>query len=98
MSDRLELSTFEPCIGENFRIEPGEEAPVELTLTEARPGPWQPEGESAVAYELIFRGPADPVLAQATYRMAHATLGSLDIFVVPLSSDAQGTTYQAVFS
>jgi hypothetical protein len=98
VSDRLELATFEPCVGEAFRIEPGDGPPVELTLTEATAGPWQPEDDSTFAYELTFRGPADRVLAQATYRMTHATLGSLDIFIVPLSSDAEGATYQAVFS
>jgi hypothetical protein len=98
MADRLELATFEPCVGEAFRIEPGDGSPVELTLAEATAGPWQPEGESTFAYELIFRGPAAPVLTQATYRMTHATLGAIDIFVVPLASDAEGTTYQAVFS
>ena len=98
MSDRPELATFEPCVGEAFRIEPGDGSSVDLTLTEATAGAWQPEGESAFAYELIFRGPADPILPQATYRMSNATLGSLDIFIVPLSRDAEGTTYQAVFS
>lgn len=97
MPDRLELATFEPCVGEVFGVEVGGGS-LELTLTEASAGPWQPEGEATFAYELVFRGPADPVLAQATYRMTHATLGLLEIFVVPLSRDPEGTTYQAVFS
>ena len=98
MSDRLELATFEPCVGEAFRIEAEEGLPVELTLTDATTGPWQPEGQTAFAFELTFRGPRDPILPQATYRMTHATLGSLDVFIVPLKSEAEGTTYQAVFS
>ena len=98
MSDRLELATFEPCVGEAFRIEGPEGATLDLTLTEAKAGPWQPEDGSTLAFELIFRGPADPILPQATYRMSHATLGSLDIFIVPIARDADTTTYQAVFS
>ena len=98
MSDRLELATFEPCVGEAFRIEGDEGPALELTLAEAKTGPWQPEEGSTFAFELIFRGPAGPVLRQATYRMTHATLGSLDIFIVPIKTGADGTIYQAVFS
>jgi Domain of unknown function (DUF6916) len=98
VSDRLELATFEPCVGDGFRIEGSEGSALNLTLTEATTGPWQPEEGSTFAFELIFRGPADPALPQATYRMAHATLGSVDIFIVPIARDADVTTYQAVFS
>ncbi len=98
MPDRLGLATFEPFVGEAFRIEGGEGSFLELTLTEAKTGPWQPEEESTFAFELIFRGPADPMLPQATYRMAHGTLGSVDLFIVPIARDADATTYQAVFS
>ncbi len=98
MPGRLELKSFEACVGEAFRIDAGDGSSVDLTLTEATPGPWQPDGESTLAFELIFRGPADPMLPQATYRMAHATLGSLDIFIVPIARDGDGATYQAVFS
>lgn len=97
MSDRLELATFEPCVGDVFRIETDAGA-LELTLTEASPGPWQPEGEAAFAFELMFRGPADPMLPQAIYRLTHPELGPLDIFIVPLERTGEGTTYQAVFS
>jgi hypothetical protein len=71
---------------------------LELTLTEASPGPYQPEGETTFAFELVFRGPREPVLPQAIYRMTHPEVGTLDIFIVPLKSEAEGTTYQAVFS
>jgi hypothetical protein len=98
LAGRLELSTFVPSVGDAFVIEAAEGPRVELTLTDAATGPWQPEGESAFAFELIFRGPPDPVLPQATYLMTHPVLGSLEIFIVPIERDASGSTYQAVFS
>ncbi len=100
MSDRPELATFEPHVGDAFTIDGADGSSLGLTLTEAKRGPWQPEGEdeSAFAFELTFRGPREPLLPQATYRMAHPALGAVDIFVVPLAQDADGTTYQAVFS
>lgn len=97
MPDRLELATFEPHVDEAFGVEVVGGS-LELTLTEASAGPWQPEGESTFAFELIFRGPADPMLPQAIYRLTHPELGPLDIFIVPLERTGEGTTYQAVFS
>lgn len=97
MSDRLELSTFEPCVGQVFGVEAGGGS-LKVTLTEASPGPWQPEGEDTFAFELMFQGPPDPVLPQATYRMTHPALGPLDVFIVPVARTQDGTTYQAVFS
>ena len=98
MSDRLELATFEPVVGEAFRIEGDQGSSLDLMLTEAKTGPWQPDEGSTFAFELTFRGPADPMLPQATYRLTNATLGPADIFLVPIARDAEGVTYQAVFS
>lgn len=100
MPDRLELSEFEPHVGDPFTIDGTDGSSIGLTLTEAKRGPWQPEGEgeTAFAFELTFRGPRQPLLPQATYRMTHPSLGAVGIFVVPLSQDDDGTTYQAVFS
>jgi hypothetical protein len=98
LPDRLELAAFEPCVGQAFGVELAGGERLELTLSEASSGPYQPEGESTFAFELMFRGPREPLLPQATYRMTHPALGELDIFIVPLEADSTGTTYQAVFS
>lgn len=98
MPDRLDLSVFEPHVGDGFRVEAGEHGTIEMTLTAARPGPWQPEGETEFAFELMFEGPATPLLPQATYGMEHPVTGRLEIFIVPLAQSAEGVTYQAVFS
>lgn len=97
MPDRLELATFQPCVGDTFGVETGGGL-LELTLTEATAGQWQPEGKTAFAFELIFTGPREPILPQAIYRMTHPDLGGVEIFIVPLKSEDEGTTYQAVFS
>jgi hypothetical protein len=49
-------------------------------------------------FSLRFRGPRIPTLAQATYRLVHAEMGELEIFLVPIASDWDATTYEAVFS
>lgn len=37
-------------------------------------------------------------LTQDTFRLAHAELGTLDVFLVPLQPDARGGLYEAVFN
>lgn len=98
MADAYELSTYEPHVGGTFLLEFADHPPVELTLAEAAPGPWQrPEG-GKIAFRLEFSGPPDPVLAQATYRMQHAELGELDIFIVPIARDDDAATYEAIIN
>lgn len=96
MPDPYELSTYEPCVGDVFRIEFADHPPVELTLVDAAPGPWQRPGGGKTAFRLEFSGPAEPVLEQRTYRMVHAALGAVDLFIVPLGRDEKSTTYEAV--
>jgi hypothetical protein len=48
---------------------------------------------------LVFCGPATPVLAQATYALAHDELGPMDLFLVPVGMDVEGRVqYEAVFN
>ena len=98
MPDRLDLATFHPRVGQTFDVEITERSSIQLTLTEANLGPWQPHDGPATAFELLFQGPSDPILPQATYRLTHADLGPLDIFIVPIGQSNDGTTYQAVFN
>lgn len=98
MPDHYELTTYEPRVGEVFRLEFADHPPVDLTLVEAAPGPWQPPEGGKTAFRLEFSGPPQPLLAQATYRMQHAQLGALHIFIVPIAQDESSATYEAVMS
>lgn len=98
MTERLELSTFEPCVGDAFRLEFADHPPVDLTLVEAAPGPWQREDGERVAFRLEFTGPAEPLLEQRTYRMQHDGLGTIEIFIVPIGRDEKAATYEAIFT
>jgi hypothetical protein len=89
------LETFEPRVGEAFTIG-AEPAGTALVLHSAlKLGEW-PGGRQP--FSLTFRGPIEPVLAQAIYRLEHAELGALEIFIVPIGNDAAGTLYEAVFT
>lgn len=98
MSDPYELSTYESRVGDMFRLEFADHPPVDLKLVEAAPGPWQRPDGGKTAFRLEFSGPPEPVLAQATYRMQHAELGALDIFIVPIAQDESAATYEAIMN
>jgi hypothetical protein len=92
----LTLETFAPVVGEAFTVGGEGGAKVELLLVEATAkdmGPHAPRPP----FSLLFQGPAEPVLPQATYRFEHGSLGAMGIFIVPLGRDEHGATYEAVF-
>lgn len=49
-------------------------------------------------FAILLRGPAEPLLAQATYRLRHARLGDYAIFLTPLARTAAACTYEACFA
>ena len=90
MSAYPTCAQFAEQIGTSFSAVVGEE-PVAFELAVAS------EGIPSAKYEqfsLEFTGPSDPTLPQASYPLAHAVFGTLEIFLTPI---AQGR-YQAVFN
>ena len=93
---------FVDRISEAFEVRDASVAAVTLTLAETSmsdaSGGTGPDGTERRAFSLLFRGPADPLLPQRTYRLEHPELGGLDIFLVPLGPDSEGMRYEAVFA
>lgn len=59
----------------------------------------KPALDERTPFSLLFKGPAAPLLPQRTYRLRQvADNESLDMFMVPVSADATGVHYEAVFS
>jgi hypothetical protein len=93
----LTRDVFAPCVGQAFLLST-EGGPVTLSLLRADalgahaslPGRRQP-------FSLVFVGPGQPVLAQHIYRIEHATLGALEIFLVPIGRDEGGVRYESIF-
>ncbi len=70
-----------------------------LTLAEATPGTTHiMPGMLRAPFSLVFRSGSAIVLPQQIYRLKNASLGALDIFLVPVARDKQGIVYQAVFN
>ncbi|MDX6680264.1 MAG: hypothetical protein QOG94_303 [Solirubrobacteraceae bacterium] len=91
----LTLATFEPLVAETFAVVV-QPATIELVLESATTLGARPGGRDP--FTLVFRGPPEPLLPQATYTFEHADLGVLEIFIVPIGRDADGTIYEAIFT
>jgi hypothetical protein len=96
--DQLQLSTFEPLVGQRFvlRRDIGD-ATVDLVLAEAT-ALAHGEGRPRTPFSLVFRGPAEPVMPQRIYRVDHEELGALELFLVPIGRDAESVRYEAIFT
>ena len=95
----LALSQFSSMKGEAFALHNDAGAALPVILVEAQ-ALSAPPGAARVPFTLLFQGPGQPALPQATYGLAHAALGPapLDIFLVPVSRGPAGVRYEAVFN
>jgi hypothetical protein len=99
MTERLDVDTFRPHVGTTFWLAL-EDGALELVLFEVtEPGGDEPRAaELPPQFSLYFRGPPHPILSQRIYHLDHDELGGLDLFLVPISTGAEGTVYEAAFA
>jgi hypothetical protein len=94
----LSLETFAAVVRESFDLAIGENN-LPLTLVEVQPLPVSPyPGMIRAPFSLIFRTASQVVLPQKIYGLKNASLGRLEIFLVPVARDREGVLYQAVFN
>jgi hypothetical protein len=55
-------------------------------------------GQESTPFSIVLRGPSEPVIAQRIFALTHVSLGTLDLFLVPIGPDEQGMRYEAVFN
>ena len=82
--ENVDRATFSPCVGQTFEavLTDGR---LPLTLAEARPLGAARPGATREPFALIFHGPPALRLPQRIYRLEHATLGAMEIFLVPIA-------------
>jgi hypothetical protein len=96
VTEELTKNAFTRNLNTTFRILDNESPTViDVQLVEVREGRSTEQQEQ---YSLLFRGPAQPVLAQKTYGLEHSDMGRFSLFLVPVAADESGTTYEAVFN
>jgi hypothetical protein len=97
--DQLQLSSFEPLVGQPFSLRPDNESVPELEVVLVQATALaHGAGRPRTPFSLVFRGPLAPVMPQRIYRVEHAGLGALDIFLVPIGRDQDGVRYEAIFT
>jgi hypothetical protein len=87
---------FEAQRGSRFRLHAdGRVIDLELIATEPLPSP---PGARRGAFLVRFRAGEPGHVPQRIYALEHATLGRLELFIVPVGPDAVGMRYDAIFS
>jgi hypothetical protein len=92
----LTHETFAPLTGQAFTL-PLDGGTLTLTLRGVEvlaDGAAAPERRTPFA--LHFRGPERPLLPQRIYPLEHPSLGTIELFLVPIGG-AGGAVYEAVF-
>ncbi len=98
MSDPLEHTTFSPYVHDLFRTEwSGGEVEIELDEVEPHPG-GAIGGSPREPFTLIFLGPRDTMLPEGMYTLAHADLGTVEIYLIPIASMGDRQAYQSIFN
>lgn len=97
MLETLTAESFTPHVDTPFRVEAGGPE-LEIKLSHVNVLGGASGSRDRRPFELLFHGPLRPILPQQIYRLQHAALGDLEIFIVPLGPDAEGMRYEAIFT
>jgi hypothetical protein len=97
MLDQVTADTFKPCVGDVFQLHlsESERVPVRLIAADELPGS---HASGRTPFSLLFRTPGGLWTPQGTYRVEHGRIGALDVFLVPVTPDADGPRLEAVFA
>ena len=95
MLENLHLNSFSEHLNTKFRAHTTDDKCVELELIEATDLGSNARQEQ---FSMLFRGPLDTALDQRMYKIEHASLGSFDLFVVPIGKDQSGRNYEVIFN
>ena len=95
MEPSLTHAEFTQNINAKFQVAIDEQKCVELELVQVSEVKLFPQQEQ---FAIVFSGPLDTYLGQGTRLFKHEQMGEFELFVVPISKDAQSVYYEAVFN
>jgi hypothetical protein len=101
MLETFTAETFSGHLGSIFRIYPDGSSPLDVELISVTELGESPERESSgrrQPFSIVFRSPGDVLLPQRIYRMEHDSIGSFELFLVPIGPDEKGLRYEAIFT
>jgi hypothetical protein len=97
MLDKLQSNDFDKFLNQNFRMHTEDGTVVEMELVEAK-DLGEPATGDRRPFSLMFRHRAKRYLPQRIYKIEHGEMGELEIFLVPMAPDEDGSYMQAVFN
>lgn len=99
MPAELNEAEFSKHVHTPFRLDLGDNAQIDLELIEVKSYANNPGDEDGMErFSLIFKGPANSILEQRLYSLNHDRMGAVDIFLVPIQPQPDGSRYEAVFN
>lgn len=93
---QVRCEQFAACLNQDFELV-FPDGTLPLKLSEARSLGVRPESLRE-PFALIFLGRAGLQLPQGIYKMRHATLGEMEIFLVEVAADQTSSAFEAVFN
>ena len=96
MLDRLRKEDFEALIGQKIHVAAGN-ASAELEVAEAS-ALKSPSPRETPPFRLILRSREGWRAPQGIFRIEHPTLGTLEMFAVPVGPDSLGLCYEILFN
>ena len=95
MAEEFEHARFLENLNAKFRLslEAGASAELELAeVSDLKTGPGQEW------FSIVLREGSERILPQRTYQVDSDTMGSMEIFIVPIRKTDEGVFYEAVFN
>ena len=92
---QLNHPTFAEKVNSRFEVHLQSEKPLDLILTHVSDLKVSAGQEQ---FSILFRGPLDAFLAQGIYKLMHESMGSFDLFFVPIGRNEKGFEYEAIFN
>lgn len=96
MAATLEHEEFSKYLNTTFRVLVDDINTLELKLNEVSDRRVSPHHQER--FEIIFRGPREPLITQGSYRLEHDEMGDLILFIVPVEQNNDGIFYEACFN
>lgn len=95
MSEELSKEAFAKHLNSTFSVVFDSEQSIDLELKDIVDGVETPRQES---FSVIFHGPKDVHFPQGIREMRHASMGTLNLFLVPIGIEEGRILYEAVFN
>ena len=88
-SEDLQKASFDPHLNEKFEVQTDTVGAVEAELVEIT----DHNRENLDSFSLLFKVPKDTFFNQKLYKVKHAKMGEIQLFLVPVVSMKQDALY-----